>query len=396
MKLNYSIFLFALFTLLFTSKAGYAAVLPEERVDLMIHSFDGGGVEVSGPALLIRTNVASNTSVFYNYYVDNISSASIDVELGGSAYDEERVEQSVGVDFLNGKTTMNLSYTDSVENDYKANTLSLGISQDFFGDLSTLSMGYSQGIDSVGSRTGNNPMTFSSELSNIKRQNYRIGFSQILTKNSTISLGWETITDEATEQGGSGVTLNNPYRSYSFGTAGVNRSFAQEIYPSTRTSNALSIRGSYFIDTFKSAIHYEYSRFQDSWGIKSNTFAVSYVYPGKNWILDFRYRYYDQGQADFYRDMFDFANQFTFMARDKELSAFTSTSVGVSASYEFAKNGWGWIDKGSLNLSYDVLNIEYDNFRDARESQSDGSLAGVESLYTLEADIIQAYISIWY
>lgn len=382
--------------LFFLSRLGFAAVLPEERVDLMVHSYDGGQVQVTGPALLVRTNVTSNTSVSYNYYVDNITSASIDVELGGSAYEEERTEQTLGIDFLNGKTTMNLSYTDSVENDYEANTLTVGISQDFFGDLSTLSMGFSQGTDSVSSRTGNNPLTFSAELSNITRQNYRLGFSQILTKNSTVSLGWETITDEATEQGGSGVTLNNPYRSYSYGTPGVSRSFAQEIYPNTRTSNALSIRGNYFMDFFKSAIHYEYRWFQDDWGIKANSLGLSYVHPVKNWELEFRWRYYDQGQADFYRDMFDFANQFTYMARDKELSAFTSTSIGVSGSYKFAKNGWGWIDKGSLNVSYDILNIEYDNFRDARESQSDATLAGVESLYNLNADVMQAYISIWY
>jgi hypothetical protein len=70
--------------------------------------------------------------------------------------------------------------------------------------------------------------------------------------------------------------------------------------------------------------------------------------------------------------------------------------MGLSASYVFAKNGWGWIDKGSINLAYDKLSIEYDNFRDARESQSDASLAGLESFYSLDADIIQAYISIWF
>lgn len=387
-------------TLFVANSVANAAVLPDERADLMFHSYDGGDVEVSGPAILVRKNVTSNTSVFYQYYVDNITSASIDVQLGGSEYEEERNENSVGIDYLHGKTSMNLSYTDSAENDYEANTLTVGISQDFFGDLSTLSMGYSTGTDSVSKRLSNSPLTFSEELSNVKRQNYRIGFSQILTKNSTISLGWETITDEATEKGGSGVTLNNPYRSYSYGTAGAggNRNFAQEIYPDTRTSNALGIRGNYFLNTFKSAIHYEYRWFQDSWGIKANSIGLSYAHPVKNWLLDFRFRYYDQGQADFYNDMFDYANQFTYMARDKELSAFTSTSMGFSASYEFAKNGWGWIDKGNINLSYDLLSIEYDNFRDATESAGATPTAnpGEESLYTLEADVIQAAVSIWF
>ena len=67
------LFLIPLLALFVMSSASYAAVLPDERADLMMHSYDGGNVEVSGPAVLIRTNVTSNTSVFYNYYVDNIS-----------------------------------------------------------------------------------------------------------------------------------------------------------------------------------------------------------------------------------------------------------------------------------------------------------------------------------
>ncbi|MGD8784556.1 MAG: DUF3570 domain-containing protein [Thioalkalispiraceae bacterium] len=404
MKLHQSVFLFALVSLLIISNASYAAVLPEERADGMYHSYDGGNITVSGPAVLVRKNVGNSVSVFYQHYIDNITSASIDVELGGSPYEEHRTENSVGVDYLNGKTTMNMSYTSSVENDYDAGTFSAGISQDFFGDLSTLSMGFSYGTDNVSERTSNAPLTFT-PASDITRQNYRIGFSQILTKNSTISFGFETITDEAVSINGID-TLNNPYRQYSYfsdptpaapNSGDEQRLFASEKYPSTRTSNAASIRGNYFLDVFKSAIHYEYRWFQDSWGIKSNSIGVSYVQPIKNWILDFRFRYYDQDQADFYRDMFDFADQFTFMGRDKELSAFTSTSTGVSASYEFAKNGWGFIDKGSINLSYDKLVIEYENFRDARESVISGTAApGEESLYELNADVIQATLSIWY
>ena len=359
----------------------------------MYHSYDGDEIQVTGPAILIRKNVGASTSVFYQYYEDNITSASIDVRVGGSPYEEFRTENSVGIDYLNGKTTMNLSYTDSSENDYEAGTFSVGISQDFFGDLSTLLMGLSQGTDSVTQRTGNNPTTFSSELSNIKRTNYRVGFSQILTKNSTISLGWETITDEATEQGGSGVTLNNPYRSYSYGTPGVNRFFAREIYPNTRTSNALGIRGNYFINAFKSAIHYEYRWFQDSWGIQSNSLGLSYVHPVKSWELDFRWRYYEQDKADFYRDMFDFANQFTYMGRDKELSTYTSMAIGISGSYKFAKNGWGWIDKGSVNLSYDLINFEYEDFRAADDTTAN---PGEEPFFQFEAEVVQATVSIWF
>ena len=56
-----------------------AAILPEQRADALYHSYDGGGVTVDGPSLLVRKNFKETISVSGNYYVDNISSASIDV-----------------------------------------------------------------------------------------------------------------------------------------------------------------------------------------------------------------------------------------------------------------------------------------------------------------------------
>ncbi len=395
------IFFLSLFTLVMQANA---AVLPDERADAMLHSYEGGELEVSGPAILVRKNIGNSTSVFYNAYIDNITSASIDVQISGSPYEEERTEQTLGVDFLTGKTTMNFSFTDSTENDYEANTISFGISQDFFGDLSTLSIGYAQGTDDVSKRVGNDPLVFEDRAS-IERHNYRIGFSQILTKNATISIGFETITDEATSTPGSSgtpTTLNNPYRQYSYRLSSNPsdpeynvRRFADELYPRTRTSNALSIRGNYFLP-WKSAFHYEYRWFTDSWGIEANNIGVSYVHPIGHFVLDFRYRIYSQTQADFYSDLFEFAGEFTYMGRDKELSTYSNTSVGFGVGYEFAKNGWGWIDKGSVNFSYDLISFEYDNFRDARENIAGGVPAGTESLYAFDADVMQVFVSIWY
>jgi hypothetical protein len=66
-----------------------------------------------------------------------------------SAYSEERTEKTVGVDYLHGNSTMRASYTNSEENDYTADTVSLGVSVDMFGDLTTVTLGYSRGWDTV-------------------------------------------------------------------------------------------------------------------------------------------------------------------------------------------------------------------------------------------------------
>ena len=362
-----------------------ATVLPEERADVLYHEYTGGGVTVSGPSVLVRKNTSTNTSVFYNYYVDHVSSASLDVLIGGSPYTEQRIEQSAGIDYLHGKTVASLSYTNSVENDYKAGTLNFRLSQDFFGDLSTLTLGYTRGDDTVGKRG-------TVDQSKVARQNYRVGFSQILSKNFIMGATWETITDDATTLNNSGVTLNNPYRSYSyFDSLTGSRGFAPEKYPNTHTSNALAINGSYFL-SYRAALHGEVKLYQDSWGINATTYQLGYSYPLSNWLFDFRARWYNQGKADFYSDMFDYKDQYTFMARDKELAAFQSMGVGVTASMEFAKNGWGWIDKGSLNLSWDHLEFSYDNFRNATIAGTPGT----EPLYAFGADVYQLFVSLWY
>ncbi len=61
---------------------------------------------------------------------------------GASPYTEERTEFSGGIDYLHGNSIMSVSYTNSNENDYDANTASFGVSMDMFGNMTTVSMGY--------------------------------------------------------------------------------------------------------------------------------------------------------------------------------------------------------------------------------------------------------------
>ncbi|MCB1729679.1 MAG: DUF3570 domain-containing protein, partial [Halieaceae bacterium] len=136
--------------LLACAATAQAAVLPEERGDIMYHRYDGGGVTVDGPAVLVRKNFKETYSVNASYYVDNVSSASIDVvTTGASAYGETRTEYSLGGDYLYDKSIVGIGYTNSDESDYTSNTWYFNVSQDFFGDLTTLSFGYSQSQDDV-------------------------------------------------------------------------------------------------------------------------------------------------------------------------------------------------------------------------------------------------------
>ena len=360
-----------------------AAVLAPDRADILYHAYDGGGVEVNGPSILVRKGIGNSVSAFGNYYVDNVSSASIDVvtQSGASAYTEERTEYSVGGEYLHDKTTMSLAYTSSSESDYEAETTSFNISMDMFGDLTTVTLGYALGNDVVRS---NADLTFEDT---IDRRNYRVSVSQVLSKNSILGFIFETITDEG--------FLNNPYRSYRYLDSGSadGYSWAAEVYPRTRTSNAAALRLRYFLP-YRAAVYGGYRYFDDDWDIRADTFDIGYTHPFReNWLFDINFRHYSQNNAFFYSDLFNAADEFTYLGRDKELSTFTSQTLGLGVTYEFTKNSWRYIDRGTLNFYYDTIFFDYEDFSDLTQT---GYPVGQEPAYSFTANVLRLYVSIWY
>ncbi len=358
-----------------------AGVLPEDRADVLYHSYDGGGVTIEGPSLLVRKQFAGKFSASANYYVDKVSSASIDVVTTASPYREERTQHSVGLDYLHDRWLMNIGFTSSKENDYEANTFSFGVSQDIFGDLTTVSLGYSRGQDEVGRRGD------SSFRAEVDRQQYRLGVSQILTRKLLLGLSYETITDEG--------FLNNPYRLVRYVDPDSPRgySYEQEVYPNTRTSDAAAIRLRYYLP-YRAALHAEYRKYGDSWDVKADTYELGYTHPlEQGWIIEGKLRFYSQDRAEFYSDLFPRAQFQNFMARDKELSTFSSQTVRVGASYDIVRGGWRFVDRGSVSVVYDHILFEYEDFRDLRVT---GGVAGQEPLYDFAANVFQIFVSFWF
>lgn len=369
----------AAFLLLIVAHGAHASVLPEDRTDLLYHRYEGGGVVIDGPSLLVRKSVGKNVSLSANYYVDMISSASIDVVTTASPYTEERTQYSFAADYLRGNTTMSASYTNSTESDFDANTYSLSVAQDMFGQLTTLTLSYSYGDDTV--RRSDDPTFFRDNT----RQQYGVGLTQILTRNMIAALNVEVITDEG--------FLNNPYRSVRYLDPGnpLGYSFEPEVYPGTRTSTAVGIRAKYYLP-YRAALEAQYRYFTDTWDIESHTAAIAYTHPWNDFVFTAKYRYHDQTGAHFFRDIFLRQQQTNFRGRDKELSPLRNSTIKFSAAYNFLSKGWKFIDKGTLTFTFDHLLVDYKEFRDI----STGAPLGSEPFYQLDANIMQLYVSFWY
>lgn len=364
------------------SQHAMAAVLPEERIDIMYATYEGDNQDIVAPAILVRKNFAAKVSIQGHYLVDLVSGASIDVRTLASPYKEERTEISLGMDYLRDRTIMGLSYIDSSENDYESETISFNISQEFFGDLSTLALGYSQGDDLITAPACDG---FGQEEKQSKR--FRASFTQILTRSWITTVNFESIIDEG--------YLNNAYLDCFSGVRTVSEN-RPENNPNTRNSDALSIRSLYYLP-YRASIRLEYRIYEDSWGIKANNYELRYIHPfNERLFIELKYRAYTQDPSKFYADLFDETNENQiFVTRDKELSDFSNQTAGIKVSYDatnLSKKFLPFFDKSILNFNWDRMQFDYNNFRD----RTQGGVPGEEPLFNFDADLIRFSVSLWY
>jgi hypothetical protein len=63
------------------------------------------------------------------------------------------------------------------------------------------------------------------------------------------------------------------------------------------------------------------------------------------------------------------------------------------------KGGWKFLEKASVNVYYDHMIFDYDDFHDLRFTDENGAplyAPGQEPLFDFSADVMQLYFSIWF
>lgn len=354
--------LLALSLLLCAAPVG-AEILPADRSDSMYHRYDGGDVTVDGPAVLVRKGFADKVSVSASYYRDSISAASPDVFIAGaSPYKDSRNEYGASVSYLYDKSLMDLGYSYSNESDYTAHTMSTGVSHEMFSGLTTVSLGFTRGWDTV--KQNGNPLFEESS----DHYRYKLGLTQVVTKNILLNLSYEGIVDQG--------FLRNPYRKALLQGVAVD-----ERYPKTRNSSAASMRVQKYWAN-RAANYLSYRFYDDTWDITGHTVELGYSqYFGSKWLVDFFYRYYKQSGASFYSNNFE--EEKNYMARDKELSTFMSNSFGAKLSYALFTDAM-WFDSGSLNLGFTYMLFNYDHYTAENPALDPGAEKYSFSPYTLQ------------
>ncbi|MEP6549462.1 MAG: DUF3570 domain-containing protein [Gammaproteobacteria bacterium] len=364
-----------------------AAVLPDDRADLFWSQYKGGGMDITGESVLVRKKFSEQFAVEGNYFVDKVSGASVDVLSNASVIKDTRKQKSLSLDYIHDKTQYNLSYTNSTERDYISNTTHFSLSQDMFGDLTTVTLGFTDSRDKVGVNSGGTV----SWLGHAESRGYEGGVSQIVTKNLIAGATVEVITDQG--------LLSNPYRSirYTDSSVPLGYSLGQQIYPNTHTSTAVETRVKYYLP-FRAAASLSYRYFSDTWGIRGNTIELGYTHPiSDKFILEGRIRHYKQNSATFYSDLFPFVDSQNFVARDQNLAGLTNNTYGFKATWAFAPEGFLIFKRATTTFDVSRIQFKYSDFRNIKAfTIANGYAPGTEPEYAFSAMVYQVYLSVFF
>jgi hypothetical protein len=125
------------------------------------------------------------------------------------------------------------------------------------------------------------------------------------------------------------------------------------------------------------ALHADYRYYWDTWGIKANTFELGYsrYFGDKRWLADSFVRYHQQQHALFYSD--NAQAQTGYVSRNRQLSSFTSPSLGATLSYTLRKVPGSY--DARLSGTYQYVHFSYSDFSDIRTG----------SPYSYSANVLQ-------
>jgi hypothetical protein len=248
----------------------------------------------------------------------------------------------------------------SREGDYTANRMGLDVSQETFGGMTTVSLGFTRGNDQIG-KTG------APEFADVAEHwQYRLGVTQILSPRWISSANFEVLSDSG--------FLGSPYRAARvFGAAVAERT------PRTRSARAVKLRVNGDLGQ-RNALHLDYRYFWDTWDIKAHTVEAGYSqHIGSQWLVNGWLRLHRQDRALFYSD--NALAQTSYVSRNHQLSTFDSTAIGAKGSYTTRIASGKW--EASLNAAYEYTQIRFSDFTDVRSGNLYATNAGIFQMFAV-------------
>jgi hypothetical protein len=330
-----------------------SVMIADDKVSLRTNLFtDNTGTAVQSPALEIVKSLSRNIRLALRYSLDRVvvppirglsaTPSPIDAVAGASrpisvddpankSFTKERNEITAGLE-LSG---VGVSYYHSKESDYVGRMATIDANFDFNQKNTNLALSYSYGwdrIEPLGTDTLHQKTTHSANLT----------FTQALTPQLIGRIGVDVSQVSGFQ--------SNPYRAVFAG--GVHRI---EIHPLSRIRGAGFVKlNRYF--TNLSSLNVGYRFYRDDWQVQSHTLDVFYhQYFSDNVLIRYRYRYYSQTGAFFYRGLYPTVEP--FMTADYKLEPFNSHLFGFKIEYQLkdlVKGGFlSFLSRATFEAKYE-------------------------------------------
>jgi len=273
--------------------------------------------------------------------VDAISGASRPIASPENAYaDFEKTRYQ-----LDSQVThrgVGAGYYVSHEVDYVAQKLSAHAQRRFRDDHLTLSVGGSFGWDSIEPAADQDT---AAEPDHKSTTHANVVLSRIVGPTTLVQVGLELNEVRGLQ--------HNPYR-----TVYVAGGYLPEAHPDARTRRDAFVKLAQWLSN-RSSVMLDYKWYGDDWGVASHTLnAKLSQYVGDAIVVRYRYRFYSQGAADFWRDDYvDAGGVGGYRTVDYRLGDFDAHLFGSKLSWD--------LGRGPLairGLEGIVWNLEYERY----------------------------------
>jgi hypothetical protein len=307
---------------------------------------DNDHTTVVSPLVAIQRDAWRGGTLGASYVADVVSSASIDVVSNATTHMSDfRSEVTGSVSQRLRATTLSAGYIYSIEHDYESHNVNLGVSQDLFQRNTTLAVGYSLSLNSVG-RTGDQAFHRSLDVNGLGAS-----WTQVLSPATLAQLSYSFSYASGYQA--------SPYRFVRIETpdlAGVEYK-VPETDPHERFRHAVVLGLNRHLGS-RVALQGDYRLYTDSWGVLSHTAQVRLFVTIQDLTLRLRERFYYQRGADFFRSHYTTDQPQTYVTADRELSTFLSNLAGLKAEYRLP-----WVHRAlSVEAKADVFYFDYINF----------------------------------
>lgn len=298
-----------------------------ERYEIETHQLSLSGNPRADWALDIDLMIETMSGASPWFVVPNANNEPVQIMSGATIQDERYALYGKAWREQRGGSRVGLSLGVSDEDDYQALSAGLEGVWEFDQKRTSLSLGLGYSDDTLEPTEGGS-QRFPDRIQEADKSTWSVsaGLSRVLSQTTLVQFALSGSYSEG--------YLSDPYK-----LVQIENEIRPDSRPEERTQYAGHLRIRQYLRPAFMALHMDYRRFGDDWGIASDTLEFGiWQKPAKIFRWHARFRWYRQSDADFYGPIFGVARSDGFSSSDYRLSAYEAQSYRLG--FDLNMEGW--------------------------------------------------------